>query len=82
MFQAIQGKLWGQRPKDWADIQERTALNCYESYGQKKTWKIKLGHANGRAFFLRLTAMVRTRTKAGPLLCLSVITPTKAKLND
>jgi SAM-dependent methyltransferase len=28
--QAIQGKLWGQRPKDWADIQERTALNCYE----------------------------------------------------
>jgi ubiquinone/menaquinone biosynthesis C-methylase UbiE len=28
--QATQGKLWGQRPKDWADIQEQTALNCYE----------------------------------------------------
>ncbi len=28
--QAIQGQLWGKRPKDWAAIQERTAINCYE----------------------------------------------------
>jgi hypothetical protein len=40
----------------------------HPSHGLKKTWKIKLGHANGRAFFLRLTAMVGTRTKAGHFL--------------
>ncbi len=28
--QAIQGKLWGQRPKDWAEIQEKTGLPGYE----------------------------------------------------
>lgn len=28
--QAIQGRLWGQRPKDWAEIQEATCKNCFE----------------------------------------------------
>lgn len=28
--QFIQGQLWGKRPKDWATIQEKTAINCYE----------------------------------------------------
>jgi ubiquinone/menaquinone biosynthesis C-methylase UbiE len=28
--QAMQAKLWGQRPKDWAAIQEPTAKSCYE----------------------------------------------------
>ncbi len=27
--QAIQGALWGQRPEDWANIQERTGLDGY-----------------------------------------------------
>ncbi len=27
--QSIQAKLWGNRPNDWAAIQEKTALNCY-----------------------------------------------------
>ena len=26
----IQGRLGGQRPTDWADIQEKAAINCYE----------------------------------------------------
>lgn len=28
--QVIQGQLWGHSPKDWANIQEYTALNCYK----------------------------------------------------
>lgn len=28
--QAIQGQLWGKRSKDWATIQEKKAINCYE----------------------------------------------------
>ncbi len=26
---AIQGHLWGQRPDDWANIQEQTSINTY-----------------------------------------------------
>lgn len=28
--QAMQAKLWGQQPKDWATIQEPTVKSCYE----------------------------------------------------
>jgi SAM-dependent methyltransferase len=28
--QSIQGQLWGRRAKDWANIQEKTAINGYE----------------------------------------------------
>ena len=28
--QAMQGKLWGQRPKDWSEVQEKTGLAGYD----------------------------------------------------
>lgn len=57
--QAIQAKLWGQRPKDWAAFQEPTVKSCYEfalDFIKLKPTDKLLDVGCGTGFFISLAA--------------------------
>ena len=57
--QSIQSKLWGQRPRDWAAIQEPTAKSCYEyalDFIKLKPVDKLLEIGCGTGFFISLAA--------------------------
>ncbi|HVX00240.1 MAG TPA: class I SAM-dependent methyltransferase [Candidatus Babeliaceae bacterium] len=57
--QSIQSKLWGQRPKDWATIQEPTALSAYKyalDFIKLKPTDTLLDVGCGTGLFIKLAA--------------------------
>lgn len=57
--QSMQAKLWGQRPKDWAAIQEPTVKSCYEyalEFIKLKSSDRLLDVGCGTGYFISLAA--------------------------